>query len=253
MQQILVSGRLLGVHETNAADIKETFDMGPEREGAAKNRWPVHDQSFKPDMVQFFQSCHDIHLVLLNALGLAIGLENGYFENYTQEMDHFFRVIHYPAKPRDPNASRVRAGVHTDYGTLTLLFNDENGGLQVRNPQGDFVDADPVPDTCIVNVGDMLSRWFNDTLKSTEHRVVDPPAVDAEDGQLLPERYAIAFFAQPNKEATIAPLEICCDGKAPKYPPIKAGEHVLNRLAYLHKKGRNPESNWKDDMAKEVK
>ena len=87
------------------------------------------------------------------------------------------------------NPGQVRAGAHSDYGSITLLFQDARGGLQVQGPTGAFVDATPIPDTCVVNAGDLLARWSNDTIKSTIHRVVEPPSGD---GDVYPARYSIA-------------------------------------------------------------
>jgi len=93
----------------------------------------------------------------------------------------------------------------------------------------------------MIIVGDMLARWFNDTLKSTEHRVIEPPGT----GDFVPARYAIAFFGQPNKEALIEPVPGCCTADHPKkYGPVYAGQHVRDRLAKLHKEGRNTDE-WR--------
>jgi isopenicillin N synthase-like dioxygenase len=142
----------------------------------------------------------------------------------------------------------------TDYGTLTLLFNDEQGGLQVKNTEGVWVDAEPIPGCCIVNVGDMLARWFNDKLKSTEHRVVNPTARDSNiSGEMLAPRYSIAWFGQPNKDTVVEPLEPCCTPENPrKYPAVEAGKHVMERLANLQKNGKNVPA-WTDDMSRAPK
>lgn len=87
------------------------------------------------------------------------------------------------------NPGQVRAGEHSDYGSITLLFQDQRGGLQVKSPNGQFVDATPIEDTCVVNAGDLLARWSNDTIKSTIHRVVEPPQGE---GDTHPPRYSIA-------------------------------------------------------------
>lgn len=96
----------------------------------------------------------------------------------------------------------------------------------------------------------MLARWFNDTLRSTEHRVVEPPPKP--DSELLPARYAIAWFGHPNRDALVAPIETCCTPENPKrYGPVYAGKHVVERLAFLHKKGKNT-ATWTDDLQREA-
>lgn len=99
-------------------------------------------------------------------------------------------------------------------------------------------------------VGDLLSRWFNDTLRSTEHRVIEPATATAHNEAsdhpaVIPARYAIAWFGQPNRDALIEPIRTCCTEANPsKYEPVYAGKHVTDRLAKLHKDGRNEE--WTD-------
>ena len=127
------------------------------------------------------------------------------------------RLLHYPPCPTSEfkqNERRVRAGAHTDYGKLhaslssnalvdsvfpgsiTLLFQDMAGGLQVRSPNGNFVNATPIEDTIVINAADLLARWSNDTIKSTKHRVVEPPKPAEKDWH--PSRYSIAYFCNPN-------------------------------------------------------
>lgn len=127
------------------------------------------------------------------------------------------RLLHYPPCPTSEfrqNERRVRAGAHTDYGKLffyfsifhslttqfsgsiTLLFQDMAGGLQVLSPNGNFVNATPIEDTIVINAADLLTRWSNDTIKSTKHRVVEPPKPAEKDWH--PSRYSIAYFCNPN-------------------------------------------------------
>jgi isopenicillin N synthase-like dioxygenase len=97
----------------------------------------------------------------------------------------------------------------------------------------------------------MLARWFNDTLVSTEHRVVEPAPVPDENGNIpdvVPARYAVAWFGHPNRDALVEPLDACCTAERPKkYGPVYAGKHVVERLAFLHKRGSNT-AEWSDDM-----
>ncbi len=88
-----------------------------------------------------------------------------------------------------------------EIGSITLLFQDDRGGLQVLSPSGTFVDATPISDTIVVNAGDLMARWSNDTIKSTKHRVVEPP-VDG-GGEMHPARYSVAYFCNPNEEKII--------------------------------------------------
>jgi isopenicillin N synthase-like dioxygenase len=120
----------------------------------------------------------------------------------------------------------------TDYGTITLLFQDDRGGLEVLSPKGDFVPATPIPDTIVVNAGDLLQRWSNDVIRSTEHRVVSPPTPPVADK--YPARYSIAYFCNPNWDATIECLDGCfgdaAGGQEKKYAPINTHKYLVSRL-----------------------
>ncbi|KAL8736865.1 MAG: hypothetical protein Q9181_002256 [Wetmoreana brouardii] len=263
--------------DSSKSDQKEAFDIGDDNDPTRPNQWPSNWPEFRTDMTSFFEQCHEVHLELLSALAEQVGLNAEFFLPYVQAKDHFFRVLHYPETTGASFRNRFRASPHTDYGTLTLLFNDSHGGLQVRNKAGDFVDAPPLPGAAIVNgeitilcaalfgsisilqhtIGpcwDLLSRWFNDTLKSTEHRVVEPTAFDKSDPEIpdvIPSRYSIAWFGHPNRDALIEPIASCCTSDNPrKYEPVYAGRHVVERLAKLHKEGKNTE-NWTDSMARD--
>ncbi|KAI9803146.1 MAG: hypothetical protein M1833_001217 [Piccolia ochrophora] len=236
--------------DTKHSDQKEAFDVGRDDDPTRPNQWPANLPGFQKDMNDFFQRCHEVHLELLRVLAKQVGIDEDFFEPFVGARDHWFRVLYYPETTRESFQNRVRAGEHTDYGTLTLLFNDDSGGLQVRHANGQYIDAPPIPGTCIINVGDMLARWFNDKLRSTQHRVVEPaPKANTE---VLPARYAIAWFGHPNRDALVEPIEACCTSENPKkYEPVYAGKHVVERLAYLHKKGKNSTA-WSDDMQRKT-
>ncbi|KAL3462222.1 hypothetical protein BJX64DRAFT_259473 [Aspergillus heterothallicus] len=242
--------------DTSHSDQKEAFDVGDDNDPSRPNQWPDAWPEFRSDMNFFFEKCHQVHLVLLRALAAQVGVDEGFFEPFVDAKDHFFRVIHYPETTRGSFRNRQRAGAHTDYGTLTLLFNDQSGGLQVRTASGGYIEAPPIEGCAIINVGDLLARWFNDRLRSTEHRVVEPEPKPDEDGdisEIVPARYAIAWFGHPNRDALVEPLEPCCTVENPKkYAPVYAGQHVVERLAYLHKRGKNTDA-WTDEMQREAK
>ncbi|PNY24586.1 Clavaminate synthase-like protein [Tolypocladium capitatum] len=239
--------------DTQHSDLKEAFDVGKDNDATRPNQWPEDWPEFRQDMNFFFEKCHEVHLVLLRTLAKQVDVDENFFDPHVDAKDHFFRVIYYPETSRAAFKDRMRASEHTDYGTLTLLFNDDSGGLQVRRTDGTYIDAPPIPGCVIVNVGDLLSRWFNDKLISTEHRVVEPepnPGANGNIPDVIPARYAIAWFGHPNREALVEPLEVCCTSDNPKkYGPVFAGKHVVERLAYLHKKGKNTTDTSSDNVA----
>lgn len=177
-------------------DIKESFEIGRESDPAFANQWPDEARlpnvaGFKDTMLRFHDQCKDIHIDVMRAIAVAMGLDERYFDAFVDDGDNTLRLLHYPAVKSDVfkiNPGQVRAGAHSDYGSITLLFQDSAGGLQVQSPSGQYVDATPMENTCVVNAGDLLARWSNDTIKSTIHRVVEPPRKTAEH----PPRYSIA-------------------------------------------------------------
>lgn len=156
-----------------------TLEIGKEPATKYENQWPnQYDPEFKKTMVGFFNECHNVHLSVMEALAIGLKLHPGYFNAFCDNRDHNLRLLHYPSVPKTvlDKKDQTRAGAHTDYGTLTLLFQDDVGGLQVRSTHGDFVAAPPIRNAIIVNAGDLLARWSNDRIKSTEHRVISPPS-----------------------------------------------------------------------------
>ena len=144
-------------------------------------------------------------------------------------------------------------------GSITLLFQDDRGGLQVQSPNGNYIDATPIANTIVINAGDLLARWSNDTIKSTKHRVVEPPlpSVAAHDGgvnghgneggnssggggvhdgeekgkkpHVYPARYSIAYFCNPNFDCQIEAIPNTVVGER-RYSGVRAGEHLVKRL-----------------------
>ncbi|KAJ7129391.1 hypothetical protein C8R44DRAFT_872665 [Mycena epipterygia] len=218
-----------------APDFKETMEIGRDWDSVWKNQWPQETDApeFKQTMLGFFQKCHELHVEVMRSIAIGLDLEESFFDEKIQEQCHNLRLLSYPPIKRAllDNDGQARAGAHSDYGTLTLLFQDMVGGLEARNPHtGVFIPATPIPGTIVVNVGDLLARWSNDVLRSTLHRVVAPAAkpVNAHEA-ITPARQSIAFFCNPNFTAEIACLPNC--GQEAKYPPINTEAYIVGRLA----------------------
>lgn len=119
----------------------------------------------------------------------------------------------------------------TTIGSVTLLFQDARGGLQVRSPKGTFVNATPIKDTIVINAGDLLTRWSNDTIKSTLHRVMEPPpSPEDADKDEYPSRYSIAYFCNPNFDRTIAAIPGTYEDVGRKYDDVNSGDYLIQRL-----------------------
>ncbi len=165
---------------------------------------------------------------VLRALALHLGLEETYFDNYIKNGNSILRPIHYPPIIEEPKEA-VRAAAHGDINLITLLMGAQGRGLQVQNHKGEWIDAIAEPDELMINVGDMLSRHTNNKLKSTIHRVINPPK------ELWgTSRYSIPFFMHPISDMKLDVLDHCIDGNNPKqYDDITAGEFLTERLIEL--------------------
>ncbi|KAL2821558.1 hypothetical protein BJX63DRAFT_378518 [Aspergillus granulosus] len=224
-------------------DIKESMEIGRDGVEGLPNRWPdgIDDEGkeFKEEMQSFFGLCKDLHVKVMQAIALGMSLPVHFFDEYVDQGDNTLRLLHYPAVHKDVfkmNPGQVRAAEHSDYGSITLLFQDRRGGLQARSPEGTFVDVTPFTDTVVINAGDLLARWSNDTIKSTRHRVVEPPkAYGEEESDVYPDRYSIAYFCNPNHDKFIEAIPGTYgegeDLSNAKYPGITAGDYLVQRLA----------------------
>ncbi|KAL7935991.1 hypothetical protein V8C35DRAFT_333188 [Trichoderma chlorosporum] len=214
-------------------DLKESFEIGRDDEEGHPNNWPGEEGSitgFKADMMSFFEQCKALHVEVMRAIALGMGFEEDFFDRFVDVGDNNLRLLHYPAVQSEVfnTPGQVRAGEHSDYGSITLLFQDNRGGLQVKSPSGTFVDATPMEDTIVVNAGDLLARWSNDTIKSTIHRVVEPPR---REGATYPSRYSIAYFCNPNFKDLIEVLPgTYATEQEKKYDSINSGDYLVQRL-----------------------
>ena len=165
---------------------------------------------------------------VLRSLALHLNLEETYFDNYIKNGNSILRPIHYPPIKTEPKGAE-RAAAHGDINLITLLMGAQGKGLQVKNNNGDWIDAMAEPDELMINVGDMLSRHSNNKLKSTIHRVVNPPKE-----MWGTSRYSIPFFMHPISEMKLDVIEDCIDAENPKqFEDITAGEFLDERLKEL--------------------
>ncbi|EJF62419.1 Clavaminate synthase-like protein [Dichomitus squalens LYAD-421 SS1] len=220
-----------------APDYKESMEIGRDWDTTYKNYWPREEDApgFRRAMLGFFQTCHELHVSVMRAIAVGLRLDEAFFDDKINEQYHNLRLLSYPPIKTQllHGEGQARAGAHSDYGTLTLLFQDSVGGLEVQNPHtGQFQPATPIPGTIVINAGDLLARWSNDVLRSTLHRVVAPPAKAISDTEgITPARQSIAFFCNPNQGAEISCLPTCLTGNGQaKYPPVTTEEYIVGRL-----------------------
>ena len=164
-------------------------------------------------------------LYVLRAIALFLELEEDHFDKYVIKGNSILRPIHYPPIKKEPNEA-VRAAAHGDINLITLLMGAHGKGLQVKSNKGEWIDAIAEEDEIVVNVGDMLSRYTNNKLKSTIHRVVNPPKE-----YWSKSRYSIPFFLHPVGTMKLNVLENCIDKENPKnYKDTSAYDFLINRL-----------------------
>jgi isopenicillin N synthase-like dioxygenase len=165
---------------------------------------------------------------VLRALAIYLGLDEFYFDNYIHNGNSILRPIHYPPITEAPKNAE-RAAAHGDINLITLLMGAQGKGLQVQNNGGEWIDAIAEPDELMINVGDMLSRHTNNKLKSTIHRVVNPPKE-----KWGSSRYSIPFFMHPISAMDLSVLENCIDAEHPKqFENISAGDYLNQRIKEL--------------------
>jgi len=213
-------------------DLKEFWHVGrelpeghPFSEVMAPNVWPKEVESFRDTFLELFAAFDKAGLRILEAIARHLGLAPDYFEDTVRDGNSVLRLLHYP--PVSPDAPGVRAGAHEDINTITLLLGAEEAGLQLLDRDGQWLPVAPREGELVVNVGDMLQRLTNNVLKSTSHRVVNPP----------PERrgrsrYSMPFFLHFRPDFLIKTLPDCVSKERPNlYPePITSHEFLLERL-----------------------
>src|SRR5882757_6997012 len=186
----------------------------------AANHWPDMPD-FRDTMLDYFNRVWRLGRDLHRGFALDLGLDPDFFESKLDRPIATLRLLHYPPSEKPLSGGQLGAGVHTDYGNVTLLATDAVGGLMVQDRSGRWLDAPVIPGTFVCNIGDCLMRWSNDVYVSTPHKVVNPGK----------DRYSVAFFLDPNPDAVVSCLPTCVGVDRPaKYAPITGAEFLRSRL-----------------------
>jgi isopenicillin N synthase-like dioxygenase len=227
--------------EKGHADWKETFDMALDfpQDHPLVSKYPsMYGPNQNPSdpatlevLQDYYVEAFGVAKKLLTAMAQALSLEDNFFTRGFTDHVTVLRMIHYP--PRPANDHDNGAGAHTDYGCVTLLLQDDIGGLQVKNRQNEWVDATPIENALVVNIGDLMQHWTNDEYVSTAHRVRASVA-DV-------HRYSFPFFVEPDFEMEVACVPSCSTKENPaKYEPILSGNWIKSRLdaTYTYREGK---------------
>lgn len=224
-------------------DLFEAFNVGREFTDAevddyvapvratyfAPNVWPDAPVGFRETWLEYWTAVEQVAMTIMRVAGLALGVGEEYFVPFVDRSISVIRANNYrrEAGAPDPAPDQMRMGAHTDYGSVTVLLADEVPGLQIRDDEGRWFDVMPPHGGFMVNIGDLLAEWTNDRWRSTMHRVVPPPA----DVHGAAHRRSIAWFQQPNWNATISCLASCTDeSNPPRYQPVTSGDHLFAKL-----------------------
>ncbi|MFL6782741.1 MAG: isopenicillin N synthase family dioxygenase [Sphingomicrobium sp.] len=216
----------------SAFDLKEFWHVGrelaaghPFRDHMPDNVWPTEVPGFRETFEELFATFDRTGLKILKAIARYLSIDEDYFIDTVRDGNSVMRLLHYPPIEGEPG-SNVRAGAHEDINTITLLLGAEEAGLELLTRDGRWIPVSPKPGELVVNIGDMLQRLTNGRLRSTTHRVVNPP----------PERrgfsrFSMPFFLHFRSDFLIEPLPgTVPPGEKPKWSPITADEYLQERL-----------------------
>ncbi len=208
-------------------DLKEGFlageDLAADHQAAlddpgniGPNQWPPQLPSFKKAMISYVAEMKGLSKTLMRGLALSLDLEENYFDDFCRDPILTLRLLHYPPQPANPAPNEKGCGAHTDWGGITVLLQDDAGGLQVRHADGSWISAPPLAGTFVVNIGDLFARWTNNLYRSTVHRVVNASGRD---------RYSVPFFLDGRSSHLVSCIPTCA-GESRQFPDITVRGHL---------------------------
>lgn len=221
------------MYEATKPDYKEFYTIGlelPEDDPdvlageplRGPNNWPADRPGLRTAMTAYYDAIGLCGRDLLRCVATSLGVDPDFFIDKYRKRLQRTQIIYYPPHPDGAPADQFGLAPHTDFGCITLLWQDENGGLEVLERQSrTWLPATPVPGTLVINVADLLARWTNDRYASTPHRVVN------RSGR---ERFSIATFYDPDFKAVVDPSQLGVPSSQCRYEPITAGAHILGRI-----------------------
>jgi isopenicillin N synthase-like dioxygenase len=221
------------MYEASKPDYKEFYTMGlelPEDDPdvvageplRGPNNWPKDRPGLRAAMTAYYEAIGLCGRDLLRCVAVSLGVAPEFFDDKYRKRLQRTQIIYYPPHPEGAPGDQFGLAPHTDFGCITLLWQDQNGGLEVLERQSkQWIPATPIPGTLVINVADLLARWTNDRYSSTPHRVVN------KSGR---ERFSIATFYDPDFKATVDPRQLGASASDCRYEPTTAGAHILGRI-----------------------
>lgn len=213
-------------------DLKEVFFWGTETTAddpdviagkplCAVNQWPEDFPRLHADLTPYYDAvCHASRQIMA-AVAVSLDQPADFFDAAYAKPLARGQLVYYPASTEaDEAEERFGVAPHTDFGVLTVLLQDNSGGLQVRAKSGDWIEAPPITGTLVCNIGDLLARWSNNRFASTVHRVIN---------RSKGARYSIPVFFDPHTDTIVDPIDLGASKANSEFPPVRAGEHIANR------------------------
>lgn len=209
-------------------DLKESLNFSqPGKPGMpdnVTNKWPADLPGFREALYAYYEPMLGLGLGLhvSQLIARSLGIDEHFFDEGLRFPTAPLRLLRYPPQPADAQFNQLGAGAHTDWGWITLLAQDDCGGLEVENAAGTWVRAEPMPDAFVVNLGDLVKRWTNGRYHSNMHRVMNNRS-----GR---NRHSLVLFYNPSYDTHVEVLSACLGpGETPLAPPCTAGEHTAQR------------------------
>lgn len=214
------------MHEVAAGDAKGPLD-GP-------NQWPQGLDGFRDTITAYDAALRGLGVQMTRLVAVALGLPPDGLDAYFQRPTTFLRLLHYPPGPQAAEDGQYGSAPHTDYGFITILAQDDCGGLQVRSQDHRWIDATPIDGAFVVNIADMAARWSNLRWRSTPHRVINRSGLD---------RYSMPYFYDMAADTIVAPLPGCVSAAAPaRFAPVVYGDYLMQRIDANYAYRRNADA-----------
>lgn len=226
--------------DSTPPDLKETFNGGPTHIPKhitdktaldfcyAQTPWPTQPISFTTAWSNYYNEMESLATRIMRLFAVALHLDENFFDSYISSPISALRALNYPPQQHAPKPGQLRAGAHSDYGSLTILLpQSDSRGLEIQRLDNSWQEVLPIPDAFIINIGDLMARWTNNRWRSTLHRVVNP------DQQHDPtsRRQSIAYFHQPNWDATITTINTCLQpGEQSAFEPVDSGPYLMSKF-----------------------
>lgn len=194
------------------------------------NTWPDQPEGFERTWREYYAAMDRLAKILLRIFAIALDLPEHWFNSKFDKHNATLVAVNYPNQVTEPRPGQLRCGPHTDYGALTILKSEDRpGGLEVLAGNASWQPVSIIPDTFVVNLGDLMQQWTNDCWVSNLHRVSNPPR----DAVVGTRRQSLVYFLHPNYDAVIECIPSCRGNGGAKYAPIVAIDHLMSKFAKM--------------------